>query len=359
MGRGRSIFQAERRKVSIIVPAHDAAQTLPLCLDAISRSTIEPYETLVICDGCTDETADIARQYGARTIEYAERRGASYARNVGGAAAHGDIFFFIDSDCVALPDTVAIGAQTILDGEHIIFGSYSRDTRVSGFLTKFKNLQHHYTHQHGADHQTTFWSGCGAVTRKVFEDTGGFDVDIPSCEDIEFGSAAIKQGYEVRLIRTMQGEHLKQYDLLGLVRSDLLQRAAPWTQLICSGRVEMGALNTDWKGRVSVAATGLVILGLLGSLFWLPGLAVATAAGLTLVAANLGLLRLLRHELGWALSIVSVGSLLLHYSICGLGYVMGHFLPRLPRSRAVISQYSWVESGLPETYPGVAAKTSP
>lgn len=358
MTNSRADLPSKNLRVSVIIPAYNASSTLALCLEALARLTSPPDEVLVVCDGCTDATAEIARRQGARVIEYPLRRGAAHARNVGAAAAQGDIFLFIDADCLAHSAVVSLSLEAVLSGEQMIFGSYTRETRATGFLTQFKNLQHHFTHQYGADYQTTFWSGCGAVTREAFETIGGFDVDLFACEDIEFGSAANRSGYRVRLVRAMQVEHLKQYSLVSLVRSDLFQRAIPWTRLICSGRTGMGALNTNARGRVSVAATGVMLLALLASLFWTPAIAAAALALLAVLAANWALVTLAAQELGWLQAAASAAVLLLHYFICGVGYAAGRTMPKLPPSRTVNPEYAWVESETPQTYSAAHAKTS-
>ena len=239
----------------------------------------------------------------------------------------------------------------------MIFGSYTRETRAAGFLTKFKNLQHHFTHQRGADYQTTFWSGCGAVTREAFEAVGGFDVDLLACEDIEFGSEASRLGYRVRLVRDMQVEHLKEYNLASLVRSDFFQRAIPWTRLIHSGRTGMGALNTNRRGRVSVAAAGALLIALIAAPFWQPAIGAAAVALVAILAANWELIALTARELGWLRGAASAGVLLAHYFICGAGYVVGRTLPKLP-SRASDREYAWIESEISQTYSAAHAKTS-
>jgi hypothetical protein len=320
----------------------------------LTRLTFPPYEVLVVCDGCTDGTAQVARLHGARVIEYPLRRGASYARNVGAAAARGDIFHFIDADCIAHCAIVSLGLEAVFGGDQVLFGSYTRETRATGFLTKFKNLQHHFTHQQGADYQTTFWSGCGAVTRAAFEAIGGFDVNLQSCEDIEFGSAASRLGYRVRLVRTMQVEHLKEYSLAGLLRSDLFQRAIPWTRLIYSGRTGMGALNTNPRGRVSVAATGALFAALLAAPFWTPAIA---AAALALLAAGgqLGVDRARCARTRLAARRGVGRRLLMHYFVWGSAMWSGA-PAQLPATRSANPEYAWIESGSPK--PPAHAKTS-
>src|SRR5690606_21958613 len=115
-------------RVSVIIPAHNAASTLGACLEALARLSAPPYEILVVCDGCTDSTAQIARAAAVRVIEYPGRRGAAYARNIGAAAAQGDVFLFIDADCVAHSAVVSLCLEAIFSGEQVIFGSYTRKT---------------------------------------------------------------------------------------------------------------------------------------------------------------------------------------------------------------------------------------
>lgn len=358
MTNSRADLPSKELRVSVIIPAHNASSTLGICLEALTRLTAPPYEILVVCDGCADSTAEVARLRGVRVIEYPGRHGASYARNVGAAAAQGDVFLFIDADCVAHAAIVSLSLETVFSGEQVLFGSYTRETRAVGFLTRFKNLQHHFTHQRGDDYQTTFWSGCGAVTRGAFEAIGGFDVGLLSCEDIEFGSEATRAGYRVRLVRSMQVEHLKEYGLASLVRSDLFQRAIPWTRLIYSGRTGMGALNTNRRGRVSVAATGVLLFALAAAVFWPPAIVAAAVALLAVLAANWELITLTGRELGVLHGAASVGVLLVHYFICGVGYIVGRALPKLPSTRTASPKYAWVESATAQNYSAGHAKSS-
>jgi hypothetical protein len=148
----------------------------------------------------------------------------------------------------------------------------------------------------------------------------------------------------------MQVEHLKEYSLASLVRSDLFQRAIPWTRLIYSGRTGMGALNTNAQGRRSVAATGVMLLALAASLFWTPAVAVAAAALVVVLASNWALITLTARELGPLQGVASAAVLLLHYLICGVGYTVGRILPKLPAARPANEKYAWTESETAQSY---------
>ena len=84
-------------KFSIIIPAYNAAVTLPRCLDSVKGQP--DCEILLIDDGSADETAAIAAKYGENIrILRTEHRGVSAARNRGLDLAQGEYILFLDAD---------------------------------------------------------------------------------------------------------------------------------------------------------------------------------------------------------------------------------------------------------------------
>ncbi len=319
--------------VSVIIPAHDSASTLDLCLQAVAESNFTDFEVIVVCDGCVDRSAEIAEARDVRVIRYESHRGAAYARNVGAVAALGKIFFFVDADCILNPDALSIAVRTIGAGDQVIFGSYIEETRVPGFFSRFKNYQHHFTHQNADPVQISFWSGCGAITRRAFENLNGFDVSIRGIEDIEFGYALTQRGYTVKLVKSMRVEHLKRYTLVSLIKSDLFSRAVPWTRLVASGRMEFGKLNTARGGVYSTLLTGLIPAVA-------PFAAWASAVCFAAVCAvNSAFLRFVMKRRGVVFAAASSVALLLHFAICGVGFVLGNLAPRYPSERTPAPQY--------------------
>lgn len=340
---GRSSQAADQPLVSIIIPAFNAADTLEACLRSVAALDNPNCETIVVCDGCSDGTAQVARSFGVRVIENDSQEGAAYSRNVGAAAAAGDIFFFVDADCVLATDAVSIAVEALLGDENVVFGSYIAETSVPGFFTQFKNYQHHFTHQQAIGRPTSFWSGCGAINRSAFEDLKGFDVTLQACEDIEFGYALTRRGYEIRLLKSMRAEHLKRYNLRRWMRSDLFGRAVPWTRLAVSGRAALGKLNTIARGKASVAAVGLAGLFAVAAPFQ-PLAVVGTAVCCAFVLAlNRGLLAFLMERRGLVFAAGGALALLVHFAICGIGYVLGRMAPRYPSERSPAPQYAWSE----------------
>ena len=99
-------------KASVIVPAYNAASTLGECVASLRTLNYPNYETIVVDDGSSDSTAQIAEQAGVQTIRL-EHRGLAAARNAGVEAASGEIIAFIDADARADRDWLYHLVETI------------------------------------------------------------------------------------------------------------------------------------------------------------------------------------------------------------------------------------------------------
>jgi cellulose synthase/poly-beta-1,6-N-acetylglucosamine synthase-like glycosyltransferase len=97
-------------RLSVIIPAHNMAYSLPAMLDAIAaQQTAAPFEVIVVDDGSTDGTGDLARQHPLRpvVVRIPRRCGAATARNAGVALAEGQTVVFADADMVLPPHALA------------------------------------------------------------------------------------------------------------------------------------------------------------------------------------------------------------------------------------------------------------
>ncbi len=82
----------------MVIAARNAAGTLPLALDSVLAQTLAPREIVVVDDGSTDGTAEVARAHGAARCISQPHRGVSAARNRGIAAATGQWVAILDAD---------------------------------------------------------------------------------------------------------------------------------------------------------------------------------------------------------------------------------------------------------------------
>jgi GT2 family glycosyltransferase len=91
-------------KMSVIVCAYNAERTMDQCLISLKNLNYPNYEVIVVNDGSTDRTLEIAQSYDFVRLISHENKGLSAARNTGISAATGEIIAFTDSDCMADPD---------------------------------------------------------------------------------------------------------------------------------------------------------------------------------------------------------------------------------------------------------------
>ena len=91
-------------KVSVVVCVYNGERTMGSCLASLEKLNYPDYEVIVVNDGSTDGTRQIAEGYDYIRLIHQENKGLSEARNVGIAAAVGEIIAFTDADCMADPD---------------------------------------------------------------------------------------------------------------------------------------------------------------------------------------------------------------------------------------------------------------
>ncbi|MBN2416039.1 glycosyltransferase [bacterium] len=256
----------------MIIPAYNAGATLSACLSALFRSIPPHTEVILVDDGSTDGAVEGESRPGITCIRVQDGpRGPAYARNRGAESAGGAILVFIDADVAVHENTLTLidEAFTTHPTTDALFGSYDDIPPASGWVSRYKNLLHHSVHQHGNREAFTFWAGCGAVRESVFAQTGGFDESFtkPSIEDIELGYRLRRQGYHIMLSPEIQVTHLKRWTLTGVVCTDILNRAVPWTRLIFQERKVPADLNLSISARLGALIVWLMLVSGIGGWF--------------------------------------------------------------------------------------------
>ena len=252
--------------ISVIIPVHNGGKNFINCLNSLVTSCSQYREVIVVVDGDSDGSWQRAHTVGARVIRLPETGGPAQARNVGAQIASGAILFFMDADVCLHPETlpkVAIAFDADPDLAALI-GSYDNQPGAPNFLSQYRNLLHHFTHQTGASSANTFWGACGAIRREIFLSIGGFDIAYrrPTIEDIELGYRLKASGFRIGLFKDIQVKHLKRWGVRSLLKADFFYRALPWTELILREQRLDNDLNLSLTSRLSV----ILSFGLLGSL---------------------------------------------------------------------------------------------
>jgi cellulose synthase/poly-beta-1,6-N-acetylglucosamine synthase-like glycosyltransferase len=198
---------------SIIIPAYQAAATLPRCLNALCQQSIDRsrYEIIVVDDGSTDNTAAVAEHTlrnqpatqgtcSAQVIR-APHGGPAHARNLGVQAAQSTLMLFTDADCEPEPDWIeqlsGVFTDPTISGAK---GTYR--TRQTSLIARF--VQQEYQERYDRvqrlapiDFVDTY---AAAYRLEVFIDHGGFDaIGLPTVavEDQEFSFRVAAAGHRL------------------------------------------------------------------------------------------------------------------------------------------------------------------
>lgn len=316
---------------SVIVPAFEAREYLGTCIEGLLAAGFAREEIICVDDGSSDGTSQLLKELGLEPLVLERNGGAARARNIGALQSGSDILFFVDADVVVHENARSL----ILDFfEHeadyaAIFGCYDNapagDTRVN----RFRNLLHRHVHVEAAGDAVTFWSGCGAIRRPVFESVGGFDSSQRMMEDVKLGLQLHQAGKKIRLDPDLEAKHLKHWNLGSMFWTDMVNRAIPWTRLLMTplGKASNYKLNLSLKGRLSGICVGGTLLGLV-----LMPLSPAIASAVLLASAGLLIwlnrtfLGAMRKTFGIGDALSAIPLLWTHYLSACLGYAYGRIV---------------------------------
>ncbi|MEH2171311.1 glycosyltransferase [Nostoc sp.] len=167
----------EYPKVSVIVCAYNAERTMDSCLASLKELNYPNYEVIVVNDGSSDRTLEITQHYDYVRLINQENKGLSVARNVGMAAATGEIVAYTDSDCMADPDWLTyLVAKFLSSGLGAVGGpnlSPPEDSLVPACVAVSPGVP---THILLSDEVAEHIAGCNmAFRREVLQEINGFN----------------------------------------------------------------------------------------------------------------------------------------------------------------------------------------
>ncbi len=171
---------------SFVIPAYNEEQRIARCIESIQASMKaleKEYEIIASDDDSTDQTAVIAEQCGA-TVVRSGKRNIGATRNVGAAAAQGEVIVFVDADSIVQPQTL-IEMDEALDNGAIGGGApitwTSRANLMANLCLVFWNTV-----------SKLFCLPAGSfffVKQEAFVEAGGFDESFYATEELHLGKA--------------------------------------------------------------------------------------------------------------------------------------------------------------------------
>ena len=222
-------------KASVIIPAYNEGKTIGKTLESLREQSYRDFEIIVVNDGSSDRTAEIAKKNGAKVITQ-QNAGPAAARNNGARNAKGEIVVFIDADCVADERWLEHMLKPFSDKDIAgVQGAYksSQKSLVARFTQldiedRYKRLDRK------ADQLDWIGSYSAAYRKNIFNELGGFDEDFPTAsgEDPEFSFKVSRKGYKLVFKQNAIVYHFHETSLLKYLRTKFYR--AYWRVLLYS-----------------------------------------------------------------------------------------------------------------------------
>ncbi len=200
------------KTVSIIIPAKNEEKYIPLCLDSIQKLDYpkEALEVIIVDNGSTDQTREIAQTFGAKVLRD-DTIHVSGLRNLGANEARGEILAFVDADCTVAPDWLNAASLYFENDSVVAWGGPPVPPDEASWVQKtwFIMLAHK------EETQPVDWLGTIDlfVRRGQFIEVGQFDEALATCEDVDFCYRISAKGRIISDAR-IKVVHLREADTL-------------------------------------------------------------------------------------------------------------------------------------------------
>jgi cellulose synthase/poly-beta-1,6-N-acetylglucosamine synthase-like glycosyltransferase len=175
--------------VTVVVPVKDGAADLARLLPSLAALDYprDRLEVLVVDNGSSDGTAEVARRLGVPVLSETAVRSSYAARNRGAAAARGEWIAFTDADCVATPDWLRrLLAPPLPPDVGAVVGeveAFEAETAVQRLTERFGLMRHAVTLPHKA--LPCFSTANVAVRKDALARLGGFREDVRFFGDMD------------------------------------------------------------------------------------------------------------------------------------------------------------------------------
>lgn len=267
----REAFEAGSRlplarcpRVSVVIASYNAARTLKTCLESLRRLDYPDFEVIIVDDGSTDESRQIAIGFpDFRYLKHERNQGLSAARNTGLFAASGEIVAFTDADCRVDEDWLYYLISDLLSADWAAVGGPNllppEDSAVAAAVMASPGGPAHVML---TDRQAEHIPGCNMAFYKwALIELGGFDPtfvkagdDVDICWRLQQAGGRIgfsPGGFVWHYRRSTIRDYLKQQQGYGEAEALLVRKHPEYFNLLG---------GSMWRGRIYAAANfGLIL----------------------------------------------------------------------------------------------------
>ena len=191
--------------VSVVIPVRDDAARLRGCLQSLAVADSQTVDIIVIDNGSTDESAAVARSFGATVLEL-PGLSVSQMRNRAVAEARTPLIAMVDADHVLGPGWIRACRDAMADPGVAIAGAPCHAPRPGTWVQRaYDRFRTHPTTRGPLE-----WLGAGnmVIRRDVFLHVNGFDESLETCEDVDLCNRVRQAGGRIVAEPRMHNVHL-------------------------------------------------------------------------------------------------------------------------------------------------------
>jgi len=200
-------------EISVIIPAYNEENYLSATLESLESQTLKAFEVIVVANGCTDNTINVARSFSATVLEIPENN-TGKARNKGAAIANTNRLVFLDADTRLSRNALAEILQFLKEKDENTIGTCLIEPELPHFKARVLSSSKNALHRMGIS-----WGGSGVIFchRDLF-DKVQFNEKLKFREDGNFVRSALRYGKYYCLTSCFAVPSLRKLEQQGYVR---------------------------------------------------------------------------------------------------------------------------------------------
>jgi len=207
-----NLKETQNELISIIIPSYNSGKFLGEAIESAVNQTYKNIEIIIVNDGSTDNTEEIAKQWQKRDkriryLKHKENKGLSAARNTGIRTSKGDFIALLDADDVWMKDKLEKQIEKIRKEADIVYSNAilinEKGKKLEDTLwKKVKTAPYAGRDCLESLFQKNFMIPASSLIfkKEVIKEIGGFDEKLKSAEDYDFCLRALAHGYNINYV---------------------------------------------------------------------------------------------------------------------------------------------------------------
>ena len=178
----------------MVIPCYNGERFVARCLESLSNQTLPAEEILIVDDGSTDRTVDVAKRYPVRIVRHGRNMGRAHAVNTGVKAARYEIVSFLDADCEAERHYLEYTMEDFEDDISCVGVSGQEiPANTRGIANRFRAARR-LAWGDGKVINPEFIGGCSSFRKSVLLKVGLYDTMFRYGEDLDMSLRLMKLG---------------------------------------------------------------------------------------------------------------------------------------------------------------------